>query len=457
MAPPAETATPAATSPTAPRLVRRLGLLDVTLIAMGGVIGSGIFVSPSFVAARAGSVGGILGAWVLGGAIALAGAFVFAELGARRPEAGGQYAYLREAWHPSIGFLYAWALLLLIQTGGMAASAMTFARYVRELGHVPLSEGAISGLVLFVLTLVNVRGVRVGASTQNVLMVLKLAALLAVIVTGLMLVGAAVAPPVAAGAPTTPTPDSSGGFAAAMVAVLFSYGGAHTAGFLGGEVKDPARTLPRGMVLGVVGVVVIYLLVNLACLRVLGVQGLAASTAPAAEVMRRAFGETGARLLALGVAPSTLGFLSQCMLTAPRVYWAMAADGLFFKSVAHVDPRTGAPVVAVVLQGLAATIMALTGEYGRILDTVVSTDWVFFALTAIALFVLRRRDHAAGRADPALASGHPWTTLGFLAACTLIVIAALAHDPKNGAIGFALMLAGLPVYLVWRRRAAAIK
>lgn len=451
MAPPAETAAP---SPESQALVRRLGLLDVTLIAMGGVIGSGIFVSPSFVAARAGSVGAIVGAWVLGGAIALAGAFVFAELGARRPEAGGQYAYLREAYHPSIGFLYAWALLLLIQTGGMAASAMTFARYVRELGHVPLAEGAIAGLVLLALTLVNARGVRVGASTQNALMVVKLVALLAVIVAGLVIVGAAVTPTAGVGAVPAPTSAAAGGFGAAMVAVLFSYGGAHTAGFLGGEVKDPARTLPRGMVLGVVGVVAIYLLVNLACLRVLGVQGLAASTAPAADVMRRAFGDTGARLLAIGVAASTLGFLSQSMLTAPRVYWAMATDGLFFRSVAHVDPRTGAPVVAVVLQGVAATIMALTGEYGRILDTVVSADWVFFALTAIALFVLRGRDRAAGRPDVELSSGHPWTTLGFLASCVLIVVAALAHDPRNGAIGFALLFAGLPVYLVWRRKRA---
>jgi APA family basic amino acid/polyamine antiporter len=139
------------------------------------------------------------------------------------------------------------------------------------------------------------------------------------------------------------------------------------------------------------------------------------------------------------------------MLTAPRVYWAMAADGLFFRSVAHVDPRTGAPVVAVALQGVAAAIMALTGEYGRILDTVVSADWVFFALTAIALFVLRGRDRAAGRPDVPLSSGHPWTTLGFLGSCTLIVVAALAHDPRNGAIGFALLLAGLPVYVLWRR------
>lgn len=450
MPPVAEQASPAA-SPAAPALVRRLGLLDVTLIAMGGIIGSGIFVSPSLVAARTGSVTGTLFAWVLGGAIALAGALVFAELGARRPEAGGSYAYLREAYHPAIGFLFGWTLLLLVQSGGMAASAMTFARYARELGHVPLSEGALAAVVLLVLTLVNILGVRAGASTQNVLMVLKLTALLAVIVAGLALVGATVAPPVPGPPPTPPPPDATGGFGAAMVAVIFAYGGAHTAAFIGGEVKDPERTLPRGLVLGVLGVIVVYVLVNLACLRVLGVERLAASTAPAAEVMRIAFGDTGARVLALGVAASTLGFLSQCMLTAPRVYWAMAADGNFFRGVAWVHPRTHAPVVAIALQGLAATIMAFTGEYGRILDLVVSTDWVFFALTAVALFVLRRRDRAAGRRDPGIASGHPYTTLGFLVSCTLIVIAATAHSPRNAAIGFALLFAGLPVYALWRR------
>jgi APA family basic amino acid/polyamine antiporter len=440
-----------ATAPAAPALARRLGLSDVTLIAMGGIIGSGIFVTPSLVAARTGGATGTITAWVLGGVIALTGALVFAELGARRPEAGGSYAYLREAYHPAIGFLFGWTLLLLIQTGGMAASAMTFARYARELGHVPLSEGALAAVVLLVLTLVNMLGVRAGASTQNTLMVLKLAALVAVIVAGLAIAGAAMAPPASGAADTAPPPVSSGGFGAAMVAVLFSYGGAHTAAFIGGEVKDPERTLPRGLVLGVLCVIVVYVLVNLACLRVLGVERLAASTAPAAEVMRSAYGEVGARVLALGVAASTLGFLSQAMLTAPRVYWAMAADGNFFRGVAHVHPRTHAPIVAIALQGVAATIMAFTGEYGRILDTVVSTDWVFFALTAIALFVLRRRDRGAGRPDPGIRSGHPWTTLGFLLSCTLIVIAAVAHAPGNAAIGFVLLLAGIPVYLLWRR------
>ena len=434
---------------TAP-LARRLGLLDVTLIVMGGIIGSGIFVNPSVVAERTGSSAGTMLAWLVGGAIALAGAFVYAELGARRPEAGGQYAYLREAFHPAAGFVYAWALLLLIQTGGMAASAMTLARYVRELGGVSLPEGAIAGGVLALLTLVNAFGVRAGASTQNVFMVLKIAAILAVVFAGLT-VNAALAGLVSVGAPPAEPASPPAGFGAAMVPVLFAYGGWQTAAFVGGEVKDPARTLPRGMLLGVIAVVVLYLAVNLACLRVLGAQGLANTPAPAAAVMRIAFGETGARVLAIGVAISTLGFLSQAMLTAPRVYWAMAKDGLFFRAVARVHPRTQAPIVAVALQGLAATVLAVTGEYGRILDTVVSADWIFFGLSAASLFALRANDRAAGRPAVAGVPGHPWTTFAFIAASAWVVYQALTHDPKNGMIGLAALLAGLPVYALWRR------
>lgn len=427
-------------------LARRLGLADVTLIVMGGIIGSGIFVNPSVVAERTGTDSGAITAWLLGGAIALAGAFVYAELGARRPQAGGQYAYLREAFHPALGFVYAWGLLLLIQTGGMAASAMTFARYLRELAHVPWSEGVLAGGVLLLLTAINALGVRTGASTQNALMLLKVAAILAVIVAGF-----AFASPTAATDIVLAGAASPAGLGAAMVPVLFAYGGWQTAAFVGGEVRDPARTLPRGMVLGVIGVIALYVGVNLACLRVLGAAGLAASHAPAADVMRMAFGENGARWLALGVAASTLGFLSQSMLTAPRVYWAMAADGLFFRGIAHVDARTQAPVAAIALQGVAAVIVALTGEYGRILDTVVAADWIFFGHTAAALFVLRSRDERSGVTAPALWSGHPWTTLAFLIASVWIVVQALAHDPVNGLIGSLLLLAGLPVYAIWNR------
>jgi APA family basic amino acid/polyamine antiporter len=440
-----------------PALARKLGLADVTLIVMGGIIGSGIFVNPSVVAARAGSGAAALGAWALGGAIALAGAFIYAELGSRRPEAGGQYAYLREAFHPGLAFAYAWALLLLIQTGGMAASAMTFARYLRELAHVPLAEGVLSALVLAALTVVNALGVRAGAGTQNVLMLLKIAAILAIVAAGIALAGDAHGISANHAAPEAPAPamkSTNTSFGAAMIPVLFAYGGWQTAAFVGGEVKDPARTLPRGMVLGVVGVIALYLAVNIACLRVLGAAGLAATPAPAAALMRAAFGETGARVLAFGVAASTLGFLSQSMLTAPRVYYAMAADGLFFKAIARVNARTHVPVLAVALQGVAATVIALTGEYGRILDTVVSADWIFFGLSAACVFAFRRTDKGAAE-TAARVPFHPFTTLAFIAASAWIVAHSLAHDPRNGAIGVALLLAAWPVYLLWRRRPAA--
>ncbi len=273
-------------------LNRRLGTFDVTLIVMGGIVGSGIFVNPSVVAARTGSAAGTFAAWLLGGAIAMAGALVHAELGARRPLAGGQYAYFRDAFHPATGFVYAWALLLLIQTGGMAASAMTFARYARELGHVPLTEGVLAALVMALLTVINALGVRMGANTQNVLMVLKIAAILAVVAAGLAIgsaahvassaaaTGVAAAATAAAVAASTATQAPSG-FGSAMVPVLFAYGGWQTAAFVSGEIRDPERTLPRGMLIGVAGVVILYLAVNVACLRVLGAAGLAATPAPA--------------------------------------------------------------------------------------------------------------------------------------------------------------------------------
>ena len=436
-------------SPT-PSLVPRLGLFEATLVVMGGIVGSGIFINPSVVARHVHSSPLILGAWLVGGAVALVGAFVYAELAERMPEVGGSYAYLREAFHPGLAFAYAWALLLLIQTGGMAASAMTFARYLRELAHVPLAESVLSAFVLAALTLVNALGVRAGAGTQNVLMVLKIAAILMIVAAGFALAARPAGP---SDWPSVPIQPASG-FGSAMVPVLFAYGGWQTAAFVGGEVKDPARTLPRGMVLGVIGVVILYLAVNVACLRVLGSAGLAATPAPAAALMRAAFGETGARVLAFGVAASTLGFLSQSMLTAPRVYYAMAADGLFFGGIARVSPRTHVPVRAVVLQGAAAVVIALTGEYGRILDTVVSADWIFFGLSAACVFALRRHDAAAGRPASALVPFHPWTTLAFIAASAWIVFQSLAHDPRNGAIGVALMLAAWPVYLLWRRFAA---
>ena len=428
------------------QLARRLGLFDATMIVMGGIVGSGIFMNPSVVARQVSTPALILGAWVIGGAIALAGAFVYAELAALRPAVGGQYAYLREAFSPAVAFLYGWALLLVIQSGGMAAVAVTFAHYARELFPVRLGVGALATVVLAALTVVNCLGVRAGASLQSALMVIKIVAIVGLIVTGALFA------PAAGAAPAPPRdaqlPGVVAAMGAALVPVLFAFGGWQTSSFVAGELKRPERDLPRGLLLGVVGVIVLYLAVNAVCVRALGPAGLAATTTPASEVMRRALGETGARAIAMGIAISTLGFLSQSMLTAPRVYYAMARDGLFFRTVAHVDPRTRVPMAAIALQGLLAVVIALSGRYEQILNYVVSVDFIGFGLTGTALFVFRARgERAASFRTP----GHPVTTAFFVLASFLVVVNTVWRYPENTLIGLAILAAGVPAYLLWRR------
>jgi APA family basic amino acid/polyamine antiporter len=232
---------------------------------------------------------------------------------------------------------------------------------------------------------------------------------------------------------------------------LFAYGGWQTASFVAGELKRPERDLPRGLLLGVVGVIILYVSVSAVCLRVLGPQGLAATTTPASEVMRRALGEAGARAIAVGIAISTLGFLSQSMLTAPRVYYAMARDGLFFRTVARVHPRTRVPMAAIALQGILAVVIALSGRYEQILNYVVSVDFIGFGLTGASLFVFRRRgERAASFRTP----GHPLTTAFFVAASFLVVVNTVWRYPENTVVGLAILAAGVPAYLLWQRRPA---
>jgi len=426
-----------------PQLRRRLGLFDATMLVMGGIIGSGIFVNPAVVAQ---SVGGlwIVYVWLLGGAIAIMGAFVYAELAARRPEVGGQYAYLRDAWGPMPAFLYGWSLLLVIQSGGMAAVAITFAFYFRALTGLDVPDGVVAAAVLLLLTAINCWGVKAGSNVQSALMVLKILAIGALVLCGLSLAGG----PVVDG--SRGWDNSTFAILAALTPVMFAYGGWQTASFVAGEMRDPKRDLARGLLLGVIGVVILYTAVAFTCLMVLGVEGLATSKAPASDVMRRALGDTGATLIALGIAISTLGFLSQSMLTAPRVYFAMAEDKLFFRKIGEVSQTTRVPVFAIMLQGAVAMAIALTGTFSQILSYVVSVDFIWFALTGAALFVFRKRD--ADGADGFRAPGHPITTGLFVLACAAVVVATVASSPVNSAIGFGILLAGIPAFLYWRSR-----
>jgi basic amino acid/polyamine antiporter, APA family len=438
---------------TEPQLARRLGLFDATMIVMGGIIGSGIFINPYVVARQVHTPFLILGVWALGGLLALAAAFIWAELASRRPDVGGQYAYLREAFRPAVAFLYGWVLLLVIQTGGMAAVAVTFSRYFLEMAPLPLTDSLLAALVLAALTVINCLGVRTGSTVQSIFMVLKIVAILALVICGLFFVKG-------------PLPDASSHFldqpvsldlltaiGAAMVPVLFAYGGWQTATFLAAEIKEPQKNLPRGLILGVIGVVALYLSANFVYLRVLGASVLASTTAPASEVMRLALGDLGARAIAAGIAISTVGFLSQSMLTAPRVYYAMAKDGLFFSGVGRVHRTTHAPIVAITLQGVMAIIIALWGRYEQILNYVVSMDFIFFGLTACCIFVFRKRqDGSRSSAGITKVPGHPWTTAIFVPACWLVVINTIYRYPSNTLIGIAILAAGVPAYWFWSRR-----
>jgi len=437
--------------------VRKLGLFDTTMIVMGGIIGSGIFINTYVVATEVHMQRLILAAWAVGGVIALMGAFIYAELGARMPQVGGQYAYLREAYHPLVAFLYGWALLLVVQTGGMAAVSVTFARYLLEVTgwHAPAS--LVAAAALAVLTVINCLGVRQGSGVQSALMVTKIVAIAALILFGWTRVH-----PAAAIAPMTN--DATGlallsAFGAAMVPVLFSYGGWQTANFVAGEMRNPRRDLPRGLLIGVVGVIVLYEGVSFICVRALGPAGLAATKTPASAVMRLAWGGRGATFIALAVAISALGFLSQSILTAPRVYFAMADDGLFFRAVGKVSASTRVPVIAITLQSVWTIVIALTSAYEKILAYVVAMDFLFFGLSATCLFVFRRRErlHPTGQeiAAPGLsrAPGHPITTLLFIAACWVVVANTIYRFPKNSLIGMGLLALGIPAYYLWRAAA----
>ena len=418
------------------------------MLVMGGIVGAGIFANPSEVAHRVHTPFLILGVWMLGGFIAMCGAFIWAELATRLPGTGGQYLYLREAYHPSVAFAYGWGLLLVTQTGGMAAVAVIFASYFRGLTGLGWSDGALAATVLLSLTAINCLGARVGSNVQSVLMLLKIAALAALVVLGLAFGGGSLK-----SGPLLGEPVSFGllkGIGGAMVPIAFAYGGWQTASFVAGEMRDARRDLSHGLLMGVAGVIALYLAVNIACLRVLGPADLAATATPASDMMRAVLGERGAQWIAVAIAISTLGFLSQSMLTGPRVYYAMARDRLFFESVGKLSRRSRAPVVAIVLQGIAAIVIACSGTYGEILNFAVTVDFIFFGMTAASLFILRRRQIGS---DSAIyhVPGHPFTTILFVLSCAGIVGSAIVASPVNSAIALCIMLAALPVYYYWSR------
>ena len=425
------------------------------MVVIGGIIGAGIFLSPGNVAQRLDTPLLVLAAWGAGGLIALAGAFSYAELGAIFPKAGGQYVYLRDGLHPLAGFMYGWALLLVIETGAIAAVAIIFASYALRIvggpdgARVPL---AIAAIVL--LSIINYLGVKPGSRVLNVLVLLKVAALAILIGAGFAAAGhpgwwtdARVT--AAAAQPTLVA------FGAALVPILFSYGGWQSANYVGEEIADPKRNLPRALIAGTLAVVVIYVMVNVVYLRALGLEGLATSPAPAAEAARRTFGAYGDVFVSSAIAISTFGFLNLSILAPTRVYYAMAADRLFVPALAALHPRYATPSLAIIVQSTWSCILALTGSYDSLLNYVVFADWIFFGLTVLTVLMFRRSLPLSARApDTFRAPGYPVVQIAFVAIAAAVVASTIGAAPAAAAKGAALIALGIPVYYWYARRTA---
>src|SRR3954463_245118 len=432
-----------------PGFARRLTLFDATMIVISGIIGSGIFINPYVVAQAVHTPFLILCVWIAGGVIALFGAFVFAELSTVMPKVGGQYAFFREAFSPMVAFLYGWGLLLIVQSGATAAVAVAFAQYVARLVDLPPgSESWLAAAILLAVAAFHALGIKPGAMLLNVITFSKTLAIAALIVGAFVLTKKS-------GLTWEPlVPPDLGGlnllsaFFAGLVPAMFAYGGWQNLNYVAEEVQEPQRNLPRAILIGVFCVIAVYVSANVAYVHVLGAPDLAATTTPAAAMASRLVGETGARVISLLIVVSTFGFMNLALLSAPRVYYAMAADGLFFRRLARLSPRFRAPTAAILLQGGLAAVYALANTYDKLLGYAVFADWIFFALAGASLMVFRRTLPEAPRPFPVPA--YPWVPLLFILAGAGIVLNTFFADTRNALIGTAIFALGVPVYYFWR-------
>jgi basic amino acid/polyamine antiporter, APA family len=437
--------------PAAPGFARTLSLFDATMIAISGIIGSGIFINPAVVARAVETPVMILAVWGAGGVIALLGAFVFAELSTVMPRVGGQYAFFREAFHPLVAFLHGWTLLLIVQSGATAAVAVAFAQYVSRLAG--LGAEMVAPLAVAILLAVagfHALGIKPGAVLIDVITFAKTLALVLLVVGAFALTresGITLTPALPAGLGGLPLVSV---FFHGLVPAMFAYGGWQNLNYIAEEVRDPVRNLPRAILIAVFCVIAVYLSANVAYVHVLSAPGLAATQTPAADLAERLVGETGARLVSLLIVVSTFGFMNLSLLSAPRVYYAMAADGLFFRSLARLSPRFRAPTAAILLQGTLAAIYALLNSYDRLLSYAVFADWIFFAFSGLALIVFRRKLPDAPRPFPVPA--YPWVPILFALAGAGIVVNIFFTDLENALKGTLIFLLGVPVYFFWSRR-----
>ena len=437
-------------------LRRELGLVSCTLMVVGGIIGSGIFFTPAEVARALPDGGWILAVWAIGGLVALAGALAYAELGAMMPDAGGAYVYIREAFGPLAAFLCGWMTLLLISTGALAAVAMGFSGYVERYVDLAPVGGRLgmAALTILVLGVTNYLGVKPGAAVQNALTVAKVVALGALIVAGFMLWASVGVPPAVADAPA-PRDSLFAGFAAAFVAVLFTIGGWQQLNMVAGEIRRPEWTIPRALTLGIAIVIVIYLGANAVYVHVLGRDGLAASAAVAADTAVRLVGPVGGTLITIGAMLSILGFVNVVLMGNSRIPFAMARDGAFLAAAGRIHPRFGTPHVAIGIMVVWSLVLLFgtRGGIGSLLSGVVFADWIFFGLGGASVFVLRRKRPDDVR--PYRSLGYPVLPALFVLAAAVGVVSAYVAAPKTSLFGTGLLLAGVLVFFVARRRQAA--
>jgi APA family basic amino acid/polyamine antiporter len=430
-------------------LRRKLTTFDLTMIAIGSTIGSGIFLTPSSIAHALPSPVWILAVWLVGGIMALSGALTFAELGAMLPRAGGVYVFLNEAYGGLAGFLYGWAYFLVVNTGGIAALAIAFSTYFGffvPLGPEGIKLAAIVGIA--VVTTINILGVKAGGIFSDIFTLLKLLAMVGIIVVGFVWGSLATTD---FSAPLVIPPGGIwSALAVAMVGVLWSYGGWQHATFTAAEAKNPAHSIPRALILGTVAVAIVYSLIMVAYMFLLSPAQMGTSPRLAADAIGTVLGPIGAGAVALSIFISTFGTAGIYTLTAPRIYYAMANDGVFFRKVAELHPRFGTPMYAILLQSLWAVVLILFwGTFENLISYVVFTDWIFFGLAAAALIVFRRRLPHAER--PYRTLGYPVTPLIFIILAGWFVINTFLEKPPQAWAGLGFLALGIPVYFFWRR------
>lgn len=423
------------------RLSRAIRLPHAVAMVVGTIVGASIFVQPSEVSRSVPTFGGMLLVWIAAGALTWFGASICAELSSAYPRTGGVYVYLREMFSPAVGFLWGWAMFWSMHSGIIAAIAVVFARYLAVL--VPLDDrgiraSAAGGILL--LSAINYVGVRSGTIVQTALTAIKIAAIVVLLV---VLVAAARVDLVTSASAAF----NVGGFVRAVGAGLFAFGGWHMVTYAAEETRDPRRTIPRALMIGTVIVVVIYLSLNAAYLLVLPVDRVLSSTRIAADATAVAAGPHAAAAIALLVVISSFGALSGIILAGPRVYFAMAEDGLLFQWMARIHPRFLTPSTAIAAQALWSAGLAYTGTYRALFTRVVFTEWIFFG--ALAMGTMRMR--SLSTYTPSFrAWGFPFAPAVFAAACAAVVVGQVASDPRQSAIGLGIVATGLPVYYVWR-------